>query len=201
MTYAVAFENEHGSYRIKYEDEGMAILFAQVLNETGRAQKLRVVEEVHPHDEVDVDWHSYGEPAAMPTPLTPFENPIPHPLKKGRNYQHRPAFVTGSRAYGAPRDDSDLDVVCVATDELLSLAVLESETHSTNKDIKYNGLRDAQCRFGKLNLIMTDIHGYDIWRAGTLLLQAEASSVPGNAIPRKRAVEIFDALRGTETKK
>lgn len=68
------------------------------------------------------------------------------------------AFITGSRAYGTPREDSDIDLVIAASASDLFLLW-------ENKD-EGKGLR-----FGKLNLVTfnldnpEDVERYEKWKA------------------------------------
>jgi hypothetical protein len=74
--------------------------------------------------------------------------------------QSRAPFLTGSRAYGKPDEDSDIDMVIRTPDDKL-VKVLE----------ELGG--DAPCRFGQLNLVIckTDDE-YDRWLFGTLGLKS-----------------------------
>lgn len=75
------------------------------------------------------------------------------------------AFLTGSRAYGTPREDSDWDlVVCCDTD--------------THWQLRYNGDANnpyAPTRFGRLNLIvLDDVEKFKTWKRVTEELKARA---------------------------
>lgn len=79
------------------------------------------------------------------------------------------AFLTGSRAYGTPREDSDWDlVVCCNTDTMWQL--------------KYNGdLKSPYkpTRFGNLNLIVVDdVEKFKKWKRVTEELKALGRPVP-----------------------
>jgi len=93
-----------------------------------------------------------------------------------------PPFITGSRAYGAPSETSDLDLVVLVEDEAI-INVLRELNEKPG-----HGL----C-FGKLNLIAVDEEGYDRWREGTdsLIKRKEA----GEVITRDIAIGVFKALR------
>ena len=65
------------------------------------------------------------------------------------------SFITGSRAYGTPRPDSDLDIAVLCDNNANLLWQL------TEKD------RNS-CRFGKLNLItFTNKNNFERWRKVT----------------------------------
>lgn len=70
------------------------------------------------------------------------------------------AFITGSRAYGKSRSDSDLDLV-IRCDECTA------ETLRKLCD-KNEGKRGFPCMFGILNLIIcTTDEEYAVWKLGT----------------------------------
>ena len=52
------------------------------------------------------------------------------------------AFITGSRAYGTPREDSDIDLVVLATSEACSM--LAEHRDPVSKSVRY----------GRLNIIL-----------------------------------------------
>ena len=61
------------------------------------------------------------------------------------------SFMTGSRAYGIPREDSDLDVAVLMEDSTEIWKHTETPNHT--------------CRFGKLNLItFTNKDNFEAWR-------------------------------------
>lgn len=91
------------------------------------------------------------------------------------------ALLTGSRAYGTPRDDSDIDLVVFGTQELVE-TLTRLATREEHPEIKFNkgtgssdrGLEQCQgtFRFGRLNLIVvTDIRDFEIWKQGTANLR------------------------------
>lgn len=66
------------------------------------------------------------------------------------------AFLTGSRAYGKPREDSDTDIVVMVTPEV----------HSLLKEL--GKLEDGSIRFGNLNIIAVETELEFIgWKAAT----------------------------------
>lgn len=70
------------------------------------------------------------------------------------------AFVTGSRAYGTPRPDSDVDlVILTSADDMKLLCAV-----STCFDDSYDG-SSASLRFGDLNLLVfCDEELFNAWR-------------------------------------
>jgi len=83
----------------------------------------------------------------------------------------RVAFVGGSRAFGAPREDSDVDlVVRISTEDAAKMeAVFVRQTKWPNPSFK----------IGQLNLICaTNDEEYDVWRDGTEKFVAEKRVVP-----------------------
>ncbi|MCK9458530.1 MAG: nucleotidyltransferase domain-containing protein [Proteobacteria bacterium] len=92
------------------------------------------------------------------------------------------AFITGSRAYGKPNANSDVDLVIrVNTGTAQSLRRLSDNPHST------------VVRFGKLNLILCETdEEYAVWKLGTteLIKKLDAATTGKEA-----AHEIFKELR------
>ena len=78
------------------------------------------------------------------------------------------AFLTGSRAYGTPKPESDIDLVVYMSEELLEL--LEAFADSNEGSGKENKKTPPKgsLRFGQLNLIcLTDINEHTIWKSVT----------------------------------
>ena len=102
-----------------------------------------------------------------------------------------PAFLTGSRAYGTPREDSDIDLVVLVDEmELIHLMHLAELVESCECPASDAGPDAASIRFGKLNLIaVTTEHHWEIWRNGTIDLIAR------KPVTRDEAVEHFHKLR------
>lgn len=101
-------------------------------------------------------------------------------------------FITGSRAYGVSREDSDIDlVILIGQKEMERLAELAG--NDENSINLYGGVDDSPCgqiKFGKLNLIMVSSRkDYDIWKDGTDELIAKAP------VTRDRAVALFKHKR------
>ena len=72
-------------------------------------------------------------------------------------------FFTGSRVYGKPTDESDLDIVMLVSE--LDREVLK-EFGSLNRDHKVG--EDLSVRFGMLNVIIViNEQEYDAWRDAT----------------------------------
>jgi predicted nucleotidyltransferase len=101
------------------------------------------------------------------------------------------SFLTGSRVYGTPRQDSDIDlVVLVSEGDLIALSKLADEL----KDLESPGgayYEDGtSLRFGKLNLLcVTEEKHFDVWRKGTEELMLIAP------VTREHACGFLDGLR------
>ena len=103
----------------------------------------------------------------------------------------RHAFVTGSRVYGKPHADSDVDFVvrCSMYEarelaELLEVNLEESESYEE---------QSIQFRVGKLNLILcTTDKRFDAWAKGTGELFGRA--LQGETISREEACAHFAKL-------
>lgn len=101
------------------------------------------------------------------------------------------SFVTGSRAYGTPRVDSDIDLVCmVGSDDWETIIeAARDEIVITEGDPEYTSV-SAVLRFGKLNLILvSDREDYNIWMEGTRELKAR------RPITRDEAKALFKERR------
>lgn len=99
-----------------------------------------------------------------------------------------PAFVTGSRRYGKPTPDSDLDLVILVEDEDAQKLLIE---HGGEQD------DDGRLviRFGKLNLIVCrDIEQYEAWKDGTEAC-VKVRHLSGQPVGRDHAIEILSAFR------
>lgn len=90
----------------------------------------------------------------------------------------RPPFLIGSRAYGEPKPDSDIDLVVCLTDEKL-IALLQ-QFGQTSKGI----------RFGMLNLIIVWPEKYDRLREETQALIA-LRDTRGTPITRDEAMKAL----------
>lgn len=73
------------------------------------------------------------------------------------------AFVTGSHAYGTPRDNSDIDLVVLVEPE--SLALLRVAVGADPPPASAGPDTSASLMFGKLNLVVVrDEREFQIWR-------------------------------------
>lgn len=113
------------------------------------------------------------------------------------------AFLTGSRVYGSPRGNSDIDLVVFLTprelEELRQVADSSDEDRIDKKDSdggpQFMNGPAASLRFGKLNLIcVTDPLAYAVWLNGTKILTREAEKSSGPVL-RPVAIAFFEALR------
>lgn len=117
------------------------------------------------------------------------------------------AFTTGSRVYGEPTADSDIDLVV-----LTSPGVITALAELADKEVPAFGLAapggasdpgpadspagvTASLKFGRLNLIcVADLIAYAVWRKGTIELAKRADDT-GKPVPRNEAVVHFRALQ------
>lgn len=107
------------------------------------------------------------------------------------------SFITGSRKYGSPRADSDLDLVVFM--EGVDVALLGSVADMTPQGFTEDGVEyDSRFgwpfRFGKLNVIVcTKPEQWQVWQDGTASLHYLAKH-KGKAVDREFAVSVFQAL-------
>ncbi len=94
------------------------------------------------------------------------------------------AFLTGSRAYGTPRLDSDTDLCVLVSSE--DLDVLKRVAGV--KDTPEYQNTDAALRFGNLNLLVfTDASQYAAWRKGTVELKEKKPVIREEAVAHLEA--------------
>lgn len=119
------------------------------------------------------------------------EEGLPHP-----GPAHPGAFLTGSRVYGTPRADSDLDLV-VPVDPGVREDIAAVLVPDGSLDYP-EGLSNLVCWVAglpgiKLNLILTSQEeALAVWRPGTAALKARAP------VTREEAKETFARLRNTD---
>lgn len=90
------------------------------------------------------------------------------------------AFITGSRRYGTPGQDSDIDLVVRCDDDTANMLFDLSDQEGSCQTI----------RFGLLNLIVcTSDSTFAKWKQGTEELAAKAP------VTREEAVATFKRLR------
>lgn len=103
------------------------------------------------------------------------------------------AFITGFRAYGQPRDDSDVDMVIMLDSfDACMLETLADISASDREEYKQSEM--TILRFGKLNLMVcTTEAAYASWLAGTVELKAMRDN--GMQVTRELAVLVFKKHR------
>ena len=95
-------------------------------------------------------------------------------------------FLTGSRCYGIPRDDSDVDIVISVDENDCRDRDMFKEIRNLADEIKEYSELSASFRFGSLNLIVTrDAHQYAAWLEGTAELRGR------RPVDRETAVETM----------
>ena len=95
------------------------------------------------------------------------------------------AFLTGSRAYGTPAKDSDIDVVIPVQDEEFE-KTLWSLLSEVGQPVSAKGSGPGSFQIGKLDLIFLTPEYADAWRAATVQLISE------KPVTRNRAIEVID---------
>jgi len=90
------------------------------------------------------------------------------------------AFITGSRAYGTPREDSDLDLV-ILVDEITKVVLRAVSGVPEDKSV----------RFGQLNLvILTSAEKFNLWQSVTNALVAKGPVTHDEAVAAFRAAGL-----------
>jgi hypothetical protein len=105
------------------------------------------------------------------------------------------AFITGSRAYGLPREDSDIDLVlCVSRRDINILWGLSESTLGEGEFfVKKGGVR-----YGNLNLILFDkddteaVKRYEAWKEATKKLEEIGGCT------RLQAISLITRLGGVK---
>jgi hypothetical protein len=96
------------------------------------------------------------------------------------------AFVTGSRAYGTPTKDSDIDLVALTSEDDATALSNEADKICSSGMGAYQD-SDIALRFGRLNLIcLTDLKHFQIWKAENELMIADANRL--GPLTREQAV-------------
>lgn len=102
------------------------------------------------------------------------------------------AFITGSIAYGAPHEGSDIDLVIRVKPETYDYLrlIADGTTFDDGEGTAYG----LSLRFGQLNLICClDDETYQEWITGTRkLIKKSRESGP---VSRKKAIEALDKIR------
>lgn len=94
------------------------------------------------------------------------------------------AFLTGSRAYGTPREDSDVDLVVLVSDS--DMDALNRLATDDDGEETYGDSTSASLRFGNLNLIcMTDPASFGAWK------EATAELIARKPVTRDKAVQVI----------
>jgi hypothetical protein len=114
------------------------------------------------------------------------------------------AIVTGSRKYGVPREDSDLDLVVLVskTDFALLASVADQKPNGINSEgqPQYDSDAGYPFRFGRLNLLACDeADQWSNWKDGTDALATRASA--GETITRDEAKRVFRKIIGERATK
>ena len=93
------------------------------------------------------------------------------------------AFITGSRAYGVPKENSDIDLVLPLPKEVIKILRPWGEDGS-------NCPGSTSMKFGRLNLIIPDSpESIAVWEQGTAQLIAHGP------VTRKAAMDLFHKMR------
>jgi hypothetical protein len=93
------------------------------------------------------------------------------------------SFCTGSRVYGTPRDDSDLDLVVVVEPGDFELL---AENADNGGVALYGGAENGQLKFGKLNLICVAEAQAPAWKEATVELETIKPAT------REQAIALID---------
>lgn len=101
------------------------------------------------------------------------------------------AYITGSRAYGTPRDNSDIDlVIACRTDDISTLW-------------EFTEANDGRCAYGLLNLVVfnldkpDEVKRYESWKAAHDRLVARSPVTKDDAIKEFREAGAESHYLGT----
>lgn len=102
------------------------------------------------------------------------------------------SFITGSRRYGTPRDDSDLDLVIYCPNYQTERAIRAA----TGKKLTPKAMKQP-VRFGNLNLIIVRTpQEWTAWYSGTEMMAMDANYQPKPKRRNKKAAKkFFDKIR------
>lgn len=107
------------------------------------------------------------------------------------------AFITGSTAYGTPREDSDVDMVVMLSPE--EAEALNELGENVDESVHYSGAAGLAIRLGKLNLIVvTSLERYRSWRAGTDAMVTASKRGQGYSFTRDQAIAVFKGMFANE---
>lgn len=102
------------------------------------------------------------------------------------------SLLTGSRVYGEPRPDSDIDMVILAENADDRIKLMTYRDHTTKTHVRpgnvpgYNGV---SLRYGNLNIILVDDPKvFEAWEKGTNFLKAIAP------VTHEQACLIFETM-------
>ena len=102
--------------------------------------------------------------------------------------ESKSAFLTGSHAYGVPREDSDVDLVIYTDSSELTKLAAALGTTVNDDDTSYPSINIKE---GKLNLIVTSEPGeYAAWLSVTRELKKQ------RPVSREKAVLAFRTALG-----
>jgi hypothetical protein len=101
------------------------------------------------------------------------------------------SFLTGSRVYGTPRADSDIDLVVLMSGDALCKLIEIAESQDSLGASGGEQYEDGRSlRFGKLNLLcVTQERHFNAWRIGTEELEHM------KPVTRDFAIEHLAAIR------
>lgn len=102
-----------------------------------------------------------------------------------------PSFITGSRAYGEPKENSDIDLVVFVSDSDLQLLCECGGVSLEDAKEEYREADSASIRFGKLNLIaVANPNYFNAWKRVTDTL-VKRKAVNRKPVKRDEAVTAF----------
>lgn len=101
------------------------------------------------------------------------------------------AFLTGSRVYGTPRDESDIDLMILTSDDdYAALCNWGTVRNASGEQCDWQSLR-----FERLNIISTsDPDRFEVWRKITNDLAARAP------VTKEEAIAHWELLEGAYDK-
>jgi len=104
-------------------------------------------------------------------------------------------FITGSRCYGTPNEDSDIDLVLRVSIDDAFVLIAHSDDPPPDAVLEHYGVDGLKTvRYGELNLLLcANDSTFHAWKVGTDACREKREKL-GRPLTRVEAIEIFQAV-------